>query len=126
MLEHLRKKMDIPASKFAFRLADRGNTVSSTIPITLRNAAERGALKPGDLVIAVGFGAGHSWRATLFSWGRRIESARTSTLPRRRIRQVGERNAEAEHRLRIVIVDGNATDVEEVRRSRSIVTAVVV
>jgi 3-oxoacyl-[acyl-carrier-protein] synthase-3 len=68
MLEHLRKKLGVPESKFIYCLADCGNTVSSTIPIALRDASDRGILRPGQLVMAVGFGVGYSWGATLIRW----------------------------------------------------------
>jgi 3-oxoacyl-[acyl-carrier-protein] synthase-3 len=68
MLEHLRKKLGIPAEKFYLFLAHCGNTVSSTIPIALKEAVEEGRLKEGDLVMLVGFGVGYSWGATLLQW----------------------------------------------------------
>lgn len=69
MLEALRRKLDIPAERFFVDLSDAGNTVSSTIPIALRRAAEQGRLKSGNRVMLVGFGVGYSWAATLLTWG---------------------------------------------------------
>jgi 3-oxoacyl-[acyl-carrier-protein] synthase-3 len=68
MLEHLRKKLGIPQDKFLVCMRDCGNTVSSTIPIALRMAQADGRLKPGDLLMLVGFGVGYSWAATLARW----------------------------------------------------------
>jgi 3-oxoacyl-[acyl-carrier-protein] synthase-3 len=68
MLEHLRKKIRIPAEKFILAMEDVGNTVSSSIPIALQCAARRGQLKPGALVMLVAFGVGYSWGATLIRW----------------------------------------------------------
>lgn len=68
MLDHLRRKMQIPVEKFVFAMEDVGNTVSSSIPIALRNAEQSGQLKPGALVMLVGFGVGYSWGATLIRW----------------------------------------------------------
>jgi 3-oxoacyl-[acyl-carrier-protein] synthase-3 len=45
-----------------------GNTVSSSIPIALKEANSQGRLKGGDLVMLVGFGVGLSWGATLVRW----------------------------------------------------------
>ena len=42
MLEHLRRKLAIPAEKFVYALSDCGNTVSSTIPIALSRAEAEG------------------------------------------------------------------------------------
>lgn len=63
MLEHLRKKLKIDEDKFFDNLAFVGNTVSSTIPIALCDARERGKLK-GNVLLA-GFGVGLSWGATI-------------------------------------------------------------
>ena len=68
MLEHLRKKLKIPSDKFFVYLESCGNTVSSTIPIALKQAAVEGRLKSGQLVMLVGFGVGYSWGATLVDW----------------------------------------------------------
>jgi 3-oxoacyl-[acyl-carrier-protein] synthase-3 len=68
MLEHLRKKTLIPPDKFFLFLSHCGNTVSSTIPIALKEAAKEGRLKDGDLVALVAFGVGYSWAATLLQW----------------------------------------------------------
>jgi 3-oxoacyl-[acyl-carrier-protein] synthase-3 len=68
MLEHLQRKIKIPANKFYLSLEKYGNTVSSTIPIALKDAASEGRLASGDLVMLVGFGVGYSWGATLVRW----------------------------------------------------------
>ncbi len=68
MLEHLRKKLDIPEERFYLSMASCGNTVSSTIPIALKDALEQRRLRPGQLVMLVGFGVGLSWAATLLCW----------------------------------------------------------
>ncbi len=65
MLERLRAKMKIPAEKFVVALSHCGNTVSSSIPIALREAVGRGVVQSGQLVMLVGFGVGYSWAATL-------------------------------------------------------------
>ncbi len=65
MLDHLRKKLKIPAEKFSVCMGHCGNTVSSTIPIALKHEILDGRLKSGALVMLVGFGVGYSWGATL-------------------------------------------------------------
>jgi 3-oxoacyl-[acyl-carrier-protein] synthase-3 len=69
MLDHLRKKLQIPAAKFVIAMEQTGNTVSSSIPIALQQVQERGQLTPGALVMLMGFGVGYSWGATLIRWG---------------------------------------------------------
>lgn len=68
MLEHLRRKLGIPPERFLISMAKSGNTVSSTIPMALRDAEDRGALKPGHLVMMVGFGVGLSWGGMCCRW----------------------------------------------------------
>lgn len=68
MLEYLRDKIGISKDKFVLSMLETGNTVSSTIPIALRNAANQGQLQPGMTVMLVGFGVGYSWAACLVQW----------------------------------------------------------
>jgi 3-oxoacyl-[acyl-carrier-protein] synthase-3 len=68
MLDHLRKKLGVPAEKFVVAMAHCGNTVSCTIPIALREAELGGKLQAGNRVMLVGFGVGYSWGATLIQW----------------------------------------------------------
>lgn len=68
MLDHIRKKIKVPEGKFFMSFSKYGNTVSSSIPIALRDALQQGALKSGDLVMLVGFGVGYSWGAALVRW----------------------------------------------------------
>jgi 3-oxoacyl-[acyl-carrier-protein] synthase-3 len=68
MLEHLRNRMGIPPEKFLITMSHCGNTVSSTIPIALKQAQTDGTIKPGALALLAGFGVGYSWAATLLRW----------------------------------------------------------
>jgi 3-oxoacyl-[acyl-carrier-protein] synthase-3 len=68
MLEHLRKKLKIPSEKFCVSLRDCGNTVSSTIPIALKDAHAQVTVRPNIPVLLVGFGVGYSWGAALIRW----------------------------------------------------------
>jgi 3-oxoacyl-[acyl-carrier-protein] synthase-3 len=68
MLEHLRKRLKIPEDKFYVYLESCGNTVSSTIPIALKEAQREKKLKKNDLVMLVGFGVGYSWAAATIRW----------------------------------------------------------
>jgi len=68
MLEHLRRKLDIPLGKFVVNLEYCGNTVSSTIPLALAEALQAGRLKPGMKVLLAGFGVGYSWGGCILEW----------------------------------------------------------
>lgn len=63
MLSHLRKKLKIDEDKFFINMSEIGNTVSSTIPIALKDAQSAGFLN-GNILIA-GFGVGLSWGACI-------------------------------------------------------------
>jgi 3-oxoacyl-[acyl-carrier-protein] synthase-3 len=62
MLDYLRKKINIPKDKFLIDMEDYGNTVSSTIPIALKNRIDSGVSKDSKILLA-GFGVGYSWGA---------------------------------------------------------------
>jgi 3-oxoacyl-[acyl-carrier-protein] synthase-3 len=68
MLEHLRKRLGVPAAKFVVSMQKCGNTVSSTIPIALKMALEAGQLRSGMKVMLLGFGVGYSWGGTIVEW----------------------------------------------------------
>lgn len=68
MLEHLRKKLDIPDEKFCIYVERFGNTVSSTIPIALKCAWNDGRLKSGMRLLLAGWGVGYSWAGGLVTW----------------------------------------------------------
>lgn len=61
MLGFLRKKMKIDEDKFYYCLSRFGNTVSSTIPIALKEAMLDNSIKTGNKVLIAGFGVGYSW-----------------------------------------------------------------
>ncbi len=68
MLDTLRQKLEIEGERFFVDMEDVGNTVSSTIPIALRRAVDKGLIKPGSKVLIAGFGVGYSWGATVLSF----------------------------------------------------------
>lgn len=65
MLKHLRKISQIPEDKFFVYLKDCANTVSSTIPIALKEAINLDKIKPGSKCLLAGFGVGYSWGGTI-------------------------------------------------------------
>ncbi|NLU38973.1 MAG: ketoacyl-ACP synthase III [Bacteroidales bacterium] len=65
MLNYLRKKLKISEEKFYIDLYDTGNTVSSSIPIALKNCISKKIVQKGAKVLICGFGVGYSWGATI-------------------------------------------------------------
>ena len=67
ILNFLRKMCRIPAEKFYLNMKNTGNTVSSTIPVAIRDAIDSGLLHKGDKVLIAGFGVGYSYGATVLT-----------------------------------------------------------
>lgn len=63
MLNHLRKKINIPEEKFLIDMSYTGNTVSSSIPIVIARNHEK--FKNSKRVVLCGFGVGYSWGACI-------------------------------------------------------------
>ncbi|MBD8349076.1 3-oxoacyl-ACP synthase III family protein [Dysgonomonas sp. HGC4] len=63
MLDFLRKKLKIDPDRFFYYMSEVGNTVSSTIPIAIKEAIKEGKLS-GNVLLA-GFGVGYSWGGTV-------------------------------------------------------------
>ena len=68
ILEAIRKKCKIPEEKFYKFFAYSGNTVSSTIPIALCDAIQKGKVQRGDKVMLMGFGVGLSWAGVILNY----------------------------------------------------------
>jgi 3-oxoacyl-[acyl-carrier-protein] synthase-3 len=64
MLDKLRQRLAIPDEKFIFNAEEVGNTVSSTIPISLKKLIENAAIYPGEKILLSGVGVGLSYGAT--------------------------------------------------------------
>ena len=68
ILEHLKRKLKVPNEKMPIMMDHCGNTVSSTIPILLKDLEMAGRLKKGLRLMLLGFGVGYSWAGTLVHW----------------------------------------------------------
>jgi len=60
--------LDIPRSKVFINLDRYGNTSAGSIPLALDEAVMEGRVKPGNLIVLSGFGAGLAWGTTLMRW----------------------------------------------------------
>jgi 3-oxoacyl-[acyl-carrier-protein] synthase-3 len=65
ILDFLRRKIGIEENKFYYFLDKVGNTVSSSIPIALKEAQKENKLR-GKILLA-GFGVGYSWAGTVLT-----------------------------------------------------------
>ena len=60
--------LHIPRTKVFNNLEKYGNTSAGSIPIALDEAAAEGRLRPGQLVLLSGFGAGLAWGTAVMRW----------------------------------------------------------
>lgn len=67
-LDSLIKILKINTDKVFINLKDIGNTVSSSIPIALKDAEDEGRLRNGDLILLSGFGVGLSWGSIIMRY----------------------------------------------------------
>ena len=63
MLKTLQSLMNIPEDKFHIEMKEIGNTVSSTIPIALKQALTAEKISRGNRIVLAGFGVGYSYGA---------------------------------------------------------------
>ncbi|MDR0302190.1 MAG: ketoacyl-ACP synthase III [Treponema sp.] len=62
------KRLKIPEEKLYLNIEEYANTSSASIPIALDELNRSGALKKGDLIMTVGFGAGLTYGGNLIRW----------------------------------------------------------
>jgi 3-oxoacyl-[acyl-carrier-protein] synthase-3 len=62
-------RLGVPMERAAVCINETGNTSSASIPLALFDAADKGRLSPGDLVLLVGFGAGMTAASAIIRWG---------------------------------------------------------
>jgi 3-oxoacyl-[acyl-carrier-protein] synthase-3 len=60
--------LKIPRSRMYTNLERYGNTSAGSIPLALDEAAQEGRIKPGQLAVLSGFGAGLAWGTALIRW----------------------------------------------------------
>ena len=61
-------RIGLPREKVFVNVQKYGNMSAGSIPVALFEAEAEGRLKPGDMVMTVGFGAGLVWGANLIRW----------------------------------------------------------
>ena len=68
IIDHAAAKLGVPVEKIVVNVDRYGNTSSGSIPLALADAAEDGRLRPGQLVLMTGMGAGLTWGSALIEW----------------------------------------------------------
>ena len=62
------KRLKIPMERFYMNIESYANTSAASIPIAMTEMQDQGILRPGDIVLTVGFGAGLTYGGNLFIW----------------------------------------------------------
>ncbi|HEY9882415.1 MAG TPA: beta-ketoacyl-ACP synthase III [Thermosynechococcaceae cyanobacterium] len=70
ILDAVAQRLSIPSEKVISNLAHYGNTSAASIPLALDEAVRQGKIQPGDIIATAGFGAGLTWGAAIFQWGK--------------------------------------------------------
>ena len=68
ILHAVAEQLAMPRERLAVHLDRVGNTVAASIPLALADSVARGATRPGDRVLLVGFGGGLTWGAASLIW----------------------------------------------------------
>ncbi len=68
IIQSAAKRLKLPMEKVIVNVDRYGNTSSASIPIALREAIDDGRVKDGDVIVAVGFGAGLTWASCVIKW----------------------------------------------------------
>lgn len=65
MIDFIAKKFGYPKERFLLNLDRCGNTSAASVALVLAENMANGTIKPGDLVLTMGFGGGLSWGGLL-------------------------------------------------------------
>ena len=68
IIDHATRKLGVPSERVVINVDRYGNTSSGSIPLALADAALDGRLKPGQMVLMTGMGAGLTWGSALIRW----------------------------------------------------------
>jgi 3-oxoacyl-[acyl-carrier-protein] synthase III len=68
IIDHATRKLGVPSERVVINFDRFGNTSSGSIPLALADAAADGRLRPGQLVLMTGMGAGLTWGSALMRW----------------------------------------------------------
>jgi len=68
IIDFISKKTGIDKEKFLLNLDRYGNTAAASVGLALDENVTNGTIKPGELVLIMGFGGGLSWGGVLFQF----------------------------------------------------------
>ena len=68
IIEAAAARLGLSDEKVFVNVQKYGNTSAASIPLALDEAYRSGRMKQGDVIVAVGFGAGLTWAAAVLKW----------------------------------------------------------
>ena len=68
IIDSAAQRLRLPPEKIYVNLQKYGNTSAASIPLAMEEAWSEGRIKKGDMIVAVGFGAGLTWAAGVMKW----------------------------------------------------------
>ena len=68
IIDHAARKLGFPPERVVINVDRYGNTSSGSIPLALADAVEDGRLRPGQVVLMTGMGAGLTWGSGVMEW----------------------------------------------------------
>lgn len=68
IVDAIRERLGLPPERAFLNLQKYGNTSGAAIAIALDEAVRSGAVKKGDNILLVAFGAGFAWAASVIRW----------------------------------------------------------
>ena len=89
IIDGVRERLALDASKCVVNIDRFGNTSSASIPIALDEVVRTGRLKPGDKLGMAAFGGGATWGAATMTWTIPLEVATRAAEPAALAREVG-------------------------------------
>jgi 3-oxoacyl-[acyl-carrier-protein] synthase III len=69
LVQQIGRRLEIPEDRVLTVIAERGNTSSASVAITLTAEAAKGTFRDGDLLILTAFGGGMAVDVVLYRWG---------------------------------------------------------
>ena len=75
IIEHASRLLGVPKERVVVNVDRYGNTSSGSIPLALADAAADGRLRPGQVVLMTGMGAGLTWGSAVMEWTKEMNGS---------------------------------------------------
>ena len=70
LINYVVRKFGLPLDKTYTNVEELGNTGSASLAIALSEAEDKNLIRPGDVIVMAAVGAGFSFGASVWRWGR--------------------------------------------------------